>query len=166
MAFKQFTCRFEKSVDDAIDKITIKENTTKNKVMNKIIQMGLDAYFKKNETSENDKIEKKLAPRFDEIEQKMQFFSDQMKDLDLKSYRMNIFITDFAQAFFEGNEKFISLNNDVLNKVKSYRIQIKYIPKLGWIVLKYMQNILKQDIPDQFYSDIKDTHIAMNKKDF
>ena len=161
---KQFTCRFEKVVDDAINKITIKENITKNKAMNKIIQLGLDEYFKKTKTTEDVKIEKSLSPKFEEIKEKIESLSAQIKGVDLKSYRMNVFITDFAEAVFDDNDKFKNLNDGTRREVEKFKIQEKQMPKLGSVVLKYMKNILNKNLPDQFYSEIKDISLAINNK--
>jgi uncharacterized metal-binding protein len=81
----QQTCRLPKSIDDAIKKIIISKNISKNKVMNEIIQLGLEAYFKKTRTDEDMKIEKRLLPKFSEIQEKIESLSAQVKGVDLKS---------------------------------------------------------------------------------
>ena len=156
------TFRFEKSDDDALEKIRIKENITKTKAINNILKLGLESYFNKPNESEND--EKKMSSRFDAVEEKIKALSVQIKDVDLKSFRMNLFITDFAKAFFEDDEKFNHLNDGMVGKLEKYKIQIKYIPKLGFVVLKYMKSILNKNIPTQFYSEIDDIYSAMSNK--
>ncbi len=165
------TFRFEKKDDDALEKIRIKENITKTKAINNIIKLGLEAYFNKNETGEAEKIDKKLAPKFDEIQKKFESLSGQMKDLsiqnmgvDLKSYRMNIFLTDFAKAFFSDDDKYNILNEGTNNEVEKYKFRIKYAPKFGVIVFNYLKAILKRDIPNQFYSEIEEAYSIILKE--
>ncbi|MFZ2634186.1 MAG: hypothetical protein WA081_17370 [Desulfosalsimonadaceae bacterium] len=159
------TCRIPKIFDDAISKIVISKNTTKNKALNEIIQLGLEAYFKKNEPSGSEKIEKSLSLKFDEIQEKLGSLSDQVKDVDLKSYRLNLFMTEFVNVYFDNHDKFISFNNGVLSKLEEYKNQIKFIPQFGFVVLKYMKNILNKDIPDQFYSEVQKIYLAMKNKE-
>jgi hypothetical protein len=160
--------RLEKTNDDAIEKIRIKESITKTDAVNNILKLGLEAYFNKNET---EKFEKKLEPKFDEIQKKFEFLSGQMKDLstqtlgvDLKSYRMNIFLTDFAEAFFDDDDKFNLLKERTTKEVIKYRSHIKYAPKFGIIVLSYLKAILMRDIPSRFYSEIEAAYSVMAEK--
>ena len=158
------TCRIPESVDDALNKIVVSKKITKNKAMNEIIQLGLEAYFKKTTTDEDMKIEKSLSPKFEEIKEKIESLSAQIKGVDLKSYRMNVFITDFAEAFFDDNDKFKNLNDGTKREVEKFKIHEKQMPKLGSVVLKYMENILNKNLPDQFYSEIEAICLGMNDK--
>ena len=161
----QATCRFEKEDDDAIEKISIKENIKKSAATMKIFKLGLEAYYKENKASESEKIEKNLAPKFDKLQEKMQEkfqeLSTQIKDVDLKSVRMNVFLTDLAKDIFQDNDKFISFNNDVLSKLDDHKKRIKYIPPFGLIVLKYMKDISNKSAPIEFYSEIGKIYSAM-----
>jgi hypothetical protein len=158
------TCRIPESVDDALNQIVVSKKITKNKAMNEIIQLGLEAYFKKTKTDEDMKTEKKLLSKFSEIQEKIEFLSVQVKGVDLKSYRMNVFITDFAEAFFDDNDKFKNLTDGTRREVEKFKIQEKQMPKLGSVVLEYMQNILNKNLPDQFYSEIEAIYSGMNNK--
>jgi len=159
------TCRIPKISDDAINKIVISKKTTKNKALNEIIQLGLELYFKKVEPSGSEKIEKSLSLKFDEIQEKLGSLSDQVKDVDLKSYRLNLFMTEFVNVYFDNHDRFISFNNGVLSKLEEYKNQIKFIPQFGFVILKYMKNILNKDIPDQFYSEVEKIYLAMKNKE-
>jgi hypothetical protein len=55
-------------VCDSLDKIKSKEKISG---IDKILKIGLEEYFKENKTGEPEKIEKKLAPKFDEIQKKL-----------------------------------------------------------------------------------------------
>jgi len=160
----QFTCRYSKATDDSINKVVIKKKKSKNKVMNEIIQLGLEAYLNKKDTSESEKIEKNLKPRFDEIQEQFNSLSDLIKDFDLKSYRQNIFITEFVRNYFDDPEKFISFDNLITKKVEGYKKQIKFVPELGIVVLKYLKKILEKNIPDQFYSEVESIYLSMKKQ--
>jgi metal-responsive CopG/Arc/MetJ family transcriptional regulator len=160
--------RLEKSVCDSLDKIKIKEKISRTDAIDKILKLGLEEYFKENKTGESEKIEKKLAPKFDEIQKNFESLSGQMKDLstqtmgvDLKSYRMNIFLTDFVREYFQDNDKFTSFNNNILDKMDEYKKHIQHISKLGIIALKYVEGISNRKIPAQFCDEIKAAHLAM-----
>lgn len=157
--------RIENSVIDSLDKIKIKEKISKTEAFDKILKLGLEVYFNENKPSESEKIEKKLSPKFDELQEKIQELSTQIKDVDLKSYRMNVFLTDFANIFFDKPDKFKVLNQGINTQMENYKINVKHIPKLGFIVLKYIQNILNKNPSDEFYSEIERSYSEMiNKK--
>jgi hypothetical protein len=159
------TCRIEKADDDAINRIVVKEKLSKNKALIKIIKLGLNAYFNEKPVPKKENSEDKFLSEIDDLQQKIQDLSLQITDVDLKSYRMNLFITDFAKLFFEGTDKFDSLNQELLVKMERYKTQIKYTPKLGFVVLKHIKDILNRNIPDEFYSEIENISMAMiNKK--
>jgi hypothetical protein len=155
------TIRLEKPDDDAIEKIKIKENIKKSVAINRIIKLGLEEYYKQKIDSGNTKIDPGVSPKFDELHEKIQALSDQIKDVDLKSYRMNIFVSDFAKAMINDAEKFSALYDGVVKQFEAYKIQLKHTPKLGFVVLKYIKNILAKNIPDQFYSDVEKIYWAI-----
>ena len=150
------TFRFEESDDDALEKIRIKENITKTKAINNILKLGLEAYFNENKTSET---KKDLSVRFDDLEKKME-------EIDLKSFRTNIFLADFVREFFQDNDKLTSFNNNILDKMDEYKKQIQLIPQLGIIALKYVKEISNRKIPGQFCDEIKAAHLAIMDKKF
>jgi hypothetical protein len=95
----------------------------------------------------------------------MDSFSVQMKDLDYKSFRINISLTEFIKENFQDNVKFASFNNNISNKMDEYKKQIKLIPKFGIIILKYVNDISNRKIPGKFCDEIKSAHLAiMGKK--
>ena len=157
----QQTCRVPKSIDDAIKKIIISKKISKNKAMNEIIQLGLEVYFNENKSSESEKIETKFDELQNNFQKKMQELSTQIKAVDLKSFRMNVFLTDLAKDIFQDNDKFISFNKGVLGKLDDYKKELKLIPQFGLIVLKYMKDISNKNVPIQFYSEIEKTYSAM-----
>lgn len=156
--------RIEKTSDDALEKIRIKEKITKTDAINNIIQLGLEAYLNKKETSESAEIEKSLSPRFDVIQEQFDSLSDQIKDFDLKSYRLNIFLIELAKKYFDDPEKYISFDSLITKKVEGYKKQIKYVPELGIVVLKYLKSILGKNIPDQFFSEIETIYSSMKNQ--
>lgn len=153
--------RVEKSIDDALEKIKIKKKISKTEAINEILELGLEEYYKQKTDSGNTKIDPCVSPKFDELHEKIQALSDQIKDLDLKSYRMNIFVSDFAKAMINDAEKFSVLYDGVVKQLEAYKIQLKHTPKLGFVVLKYIKNILAKNIPDQFYSDVEKIYWAI-----
>jgi len=74
-------------------------------------------------------------------------------------------MTEFVNVYFDNHDKFISFNNGVLSKLEEYKNQIKFIPQFGFVILKYMKNILNKDIPDQFYSEVEKIYLAMKNKE-
>jgi hypothetical protein len=153
--------RIEKSIDVMIDKVCIKENIVKSHAVKKLIQLGLEVYFNENKSSESEKIETKFDELQNNFQKKMQDLSTQIKAVDLKSFRMNIFLTDLAKDIFQDNDKFISFNKGVLGKLDDYKKELKLIPQFGLIVLKYMKDISNKNVPIQFYSEIEKTYSAM-----
>jgi hypothetical protein len=84
--------------------------------------------------------------------------------VDLKSYRMNIFLTDFVKVLFDDDEKFNNLNAGMIAKVEEYKFRINYAPRFGIIVFKYLKGILKKNIPVQFVSEIEEAYSIMLKE--
>jgi metal-responsive CopG/Arc/MetJ family transcriptional regulator len=163
--------RLEKSVCDSLDKIKIKEKISRTDAIDKILKLGLEEYFNKNETGEAGKIEKKLELKFEEIQKNFESLSGKMEELstqtmgvDLKSYRMNIFLTDFVKVLFDDDEKFNNLNAGMIAKVEEYKFRINYAPRFGIIVFKYLKGILKKNIPVQFVSEIEEAYSIMLKE--
>jgi hypothetical protein len=146
--------RVKHTILDTLDKIKIKEKITRTDALDKVLALGLEAYFKENETSGT---KKDLSIRFDDLEKKME-------EIDLKSFITNTFLADFVKEYFQDNEKFTSFNNNILDKMDEYKKQIQLIPKLGIIALKYVKEISNRKIPTQFCDEIKTAYLAIMDK--
>jgi hypothetical protein len=85
---------------------------------------------------------------------KKDIWTKKMEEIDLKSFRTNIFLADFIKEYFQDND-------NILDKIDEYKKQIQLIPKLGIIALKYVGGISNRKIPAQFCDEVKAAHLAM-----